>query len=57
MKKNRNIKQALLLKEKMLFESQIIERHTGKPIDEVLNNSSVIELIRLNAYVDFLRSV
>ncbi len=57
MKKNENIRQALLLKEKMLFESQIIEKHTGKSIDEVLNNYSVIELIRLNAYVDFLRSL
>lgn len=43
--------------EKHLYELKLIEEYTGKPANEVLNTYSIPELIRLSAYLDFLKFI
>lgn len=45
----------LLITEQQLHENYLIEVFTGKSIDYILNNYTLPELMRVNAYLDWIK--
>ena len=48
-------KETSIVTEEHLREIQLIEEFTGKPIDEVLNEYTLPELLRISAYLDWMK--
>ena len=43
--------------ERYFYELYLIEEFTGKPADEVLNDYTLPELMRVCAYLDWMKSI